>query len=224
MSESLIDRFISLMAHFDMTPNAFAKKSTLDPSHWNKMLAGEANITAKTLEKISCAFPSINMNWVKTGQGAMIKDMELPPKGGKALSQLESPNTIPLLPIEAVAGGLAGISDGVMLRDCRQIIPPVSGADWAIQISGDSMEPELSSGTILYIKRINNKAFIPWGNTMVVDTENGVVVKKLYPVDNQSEYIEARSVNPNYPPYLIETSSIYGIYRILGTSFVNSTF
>ena len=131
--------------------------------------------------------------------------------------------SVPLLPVEAMAGGLTGISEGVILRDCRKIKSPVNGAEWVIQISGDSMIPELISGTFLYIKRINNKAFIPWGNTLVVDTENGVVVKKLFPVSNTDEYVEARSVNPDYPPYKIETSSIYGIYRILATSFVNST-
>lgn len=57
---------------------------------------------------------------------------------------------------------------------------------------------------------------------MVIDTENGVVVKVVYPVneegarsDRDCRFIEARSYNPAYPPFLIPTESIYGLYRII---------
>ena len=55
-----------------------------------------------------------------------------------------------------------------------------------------------------------------------IDTENGVVVKVIYPAgdsvvlpDCPMEYIEARSYNPAYPPFLIPTESIYGLYRVI---------
>ena len=129
---------------------------------------------------------------------------------------------VPLLPVEAMAGTLQGFSEGVALRDCKKIKSPVEGADWAIQISGDSMEPEYRNGSYLYIKKMSGK-FVPWGHTLVVDTIDGVVVKKIFPIDGTDEYIEARSINTKYPPFKIETSCILGMYRVLGGSFINST-
>lgn len=129
---------------------------------------------------------------------------------------------VPLLPVEAMAGSLQGYSRGVALRDCRKIKSPVNGADWAIQISGDSMEPDFRNGSYLYIKKLS-RSFIPWGHTLVVDTIDGVVVKEIYPVEGTDEFIEARSINKKYPPFKIETSCIIGMYRVLGGSFVNST-
>ncbi|ROT19637.1 S24 family peptidase [Muribaculaceae bacterium Isolate-114 (HZI)] len=127
-----------------------------------------------------------------------------------------------LLPVEAMAGPLQGYSEGVALRDCKKIKSPVSGADWAIQISGDSMEPEYKSGSYLFIKKMTG-SFIPWGHVLVLDTMDGVVVKKIYQIDDTDEFIEARSINPKYPPFRIETSCILGIYRVLGGTFIYST-
>ena len=127
---------------------------------------------------------------------------------------------IPLLPIEAMAGSLQGRSDGVELRNCRKIKSPVAGADWAIQISGDSMEPDFKNGSILFIRKLTSR-MIPWGHPMVIDTYDGVVFKKIFPDDE--EYIEARSINPDYPPFQIERSIVLGLYRVLGSTFINST-
>ncbi len=129
---------------------------------------------------------------------------------------------VPILPVEAMAGSLQGYSEGVALRDCRKIKSPVQGADWAIQISGDSMEPDYKNGSYLFIKKMSG-GFIPWGQTLVVDTLDGVVVKDIYPIDGTDAVIEARSKNTKYPPFRIDTSCILGMYRVLGGSFINST-
>ena len=106
--------------------------------------------------------------------------------------------------------------------DCETVISPVD-ADLAIQVHGDSMEPNFSNGDTLFIKRINEKNFIPWGNPMVIDTENGVLVKAVYPVDGDDETIEAHSYNPAYPPLRVPTATIYGLYKVTGRMSVYNT-
>ena len=130
---------------------------------------------------------------------------------------------VPLLPVAAFAGNLQSWSEGYELSQCEKIIAPVKGVDFAIRLSGDSMEPVLHNGSTLFIKRINEKAFLPWGNMMVVDTENGVLVKAVYPVPEEPNMIEARSVNPKYPPIRIPGESIFGIYRILSATTAYAT-
>lgn len=129
---------------------------------------------------------------------------------------------VPLIPVEAMAGTLQAFSEGVGSASCRKIMSPVKGAEWAIQISGDSMQPDYKNSSYLFIKKMAG-SFIPWGQTMVIDTYDGVVVKEIYPFEDNDDYIEARSINPKYPPFQIEKSSIIGIYRVLGRTFINTT-
>ncbi|MBD5585341.1 MAG: helix-turn-helix transcriptional regulator, partial [Clostridia bacterium] len=51
---------------------------------------------------------------------------------------IDDADYVPLLPVEAMAGTLQGLSQGIELAGCQKIKSPVKGADWAIVISGDS--------------------------------------------------------------------------------------
>ncbi len=224
MNNSIPDRIEEVMSYYRLNKNSLAIKSGLDSGNLGKMLSGKQTITNKTLEKICDALPELNISWLKTGEGNMMSDYipKTYPTDLKSQESGQKDDYVPLLPVEAMAGSLQGFSEGVALRDCRKIKSPVQGADWAIQISGDSMEPDYKNGSYLYIKKMQS-SFIPWGQTMVVDTIDGVVVKNIYPIEGTDEFIEARSINQKYPPFKIETSDIIGVYRVLGGSFINST-
>jgi phage repressor protein C with HTH and peptisase S24 domain len=122
---------------------------------------------------------------------------------------------VQMLPISAAAGSLNDFAVSVRDSDCEKIISPIRGADLAITISGDSMEPEYHSGSQILIKRINERAFIDWGKVYVLDTCNGNVIKKIFPVKDDSDKLKCVSINPEYPPFEVSLEDIYGIYRVL---------
>ena len=130
---------------------------------------------------------------------------------------------MPLLPARASAGSIQAYSDPVTLNQCERIRVPVRGVDFAIIISGDSMEPEFFHGDTIMIKRINERSYIPWGNPMVVDTNNGVMLKSIYPSDDSPEYITAKSLNPRYPPFSIPTMDVIALYKVVGLMRLYST-
>lgn len=196
----------------------FARRIGASPAY---VAAMRRSISDEKVMQIRNAFPDLNTDWLLYGQGEML----MPEKQTADGFSMED-YIVPLIPIDAHAGALQLYSEGVQLRDCEKIMSPVSGADFAIRISGDSMEPEIHDGSYLFIKRINEAAFIPWGNNLVIDTENGTLVKAVYPStrkERPAEWIEARSKNPKYPPIEIPTSSIFGLYRILGEARMTST-
>ena len=121
---------------------------------------------------------------------------------------------VPLLPTSARAGTLADFAQTVTEYDCERIISPVKGADYAIQVTGDSMAPEYEPGCQVLIKKIFEDQFVEWGKTYVLDTSNGAVVKKIFPTEDPA-VIECRSVNPQYPPFRVKCEHIHGWYRVL---------
>lgn len=182
--------------------------------------------------KILSYSPEINPYWLLTGDGEMLnipsgyKIDEIAIPTNEELQKLRNKEVhwVPLIPSAALANSLVEYtSNSVFLKDCQKTVSPVMGAQYAIPISGDSMEPEYHDGAIAYIKVINSSAFIPWGHAVILDTENGAYLKKIYPDDENPEYVWARSINPAYPPMHIPVSSIYRIFRVLGTSRIFTT-
>ena len=121
---------------------------------------------------------------------------------------------IPVLPTDARAGTLADFSDSVEAYNCERMVSPIKGADFAMQVTGDSMSPEYPSGSVIICKKINEKAFIEWGKVFVLDTPNGAVIKSVRKTDDDNE-VECVSLNPAYQPFRINTEYINGWYRVL---------
>lgn len=174
----------------------------------------------RTVDAIVSAFPELNSHWLLTGEGDMLNSTSQE----ETMTASCMPVRIPLIPASAFAGGVEGFApETLSLRNCELVISPIEGAEYAIPITGDSMEPDYADGSIAYIKRINETAFIPWGHTVILDTENGAFIKRIFP-DNQDErFIWAKSINTAYPPMHIPKRSIFRIFRVLGTSRIFTT-
>ena len=126
----------------------------------------------------------------------------------------DNAETIPVIPVEAMAGTLKEFFQSVNEYDCERMVSPIKGADYAIKVNGDSMSPEIPNGSHILLKRINEEQFVEWGKIFCLDTANGAVIKRIFPTDDP-EVIECRSINPEYPSFKVNTRHINGWYRVL---------
>lgn len=126
----------------------------------------------------------------------------------------ETTDTIPVIPVEAMAGTLQEFFQSVQDYDCERMVSPIKGADYAIKVNGDSMSPEIPNGSHILLKRILEDQFVEWGKIFCLDTANGAVIKRVFPTDDP-EVVECRSINPEYPSFRINTKHINGWYRVL---------
>lgn len=202
------ERLLEFLKAEGITSSEFARKMGVSPAYIASM---RKSMPEEKVEKVTTLYPQLNRDWLMYGEGSMYREMSNSEINPHRLDR----RMVPLIPIHAKAGRFDMYMQGVMPEDCTRVYAPIPGVECAIQVRGDSMEPKIHNGSILFLEKINDKAFIPWGNPMVLDTENGSLVKVLYPSDKGNDYLEARSYNPDYPPYTIPMESIYGIYRIL---------
>ncbi|MDE6442965.1 MAG: S24 family peptidase [Muribaculaceae bacterium] len=212
--ETVKDRLLLFLKSEGISKSEFARRMEVSVAYLGAM---RKSMPEEKVAKVTSLFPHLNRDWLLYGEGEMIR------KPSRRKSEIDR-YMVPLLPVEAQAGSLQMFSQGVSLMECERIMAPSPDIDCAIRVSGDSMEPNIRSGTILFIKRINEKAFIPWGHPMVIDSENGVLVKVVYPSEEGKEFIEARSYNERYPDIHIPMSCLYGIYRIVSQSEITTTF
>ena len=168
---------------------------------------------ADVLSKISITHPDLNLNWLLTGKGKMLKDTVVEKKS-------EDRTCLPILPFSAMAGELSdniptSFNDG--LEKCY--VPDFSarGADYAIRVDGDSMYPRYSNGEILAIRVIQNPTFFQWGKVYCLATNQGCVVKRLFPDPDDPDGIICHSENyQHYPDYKITKADIFNVAIVVG--------
>lgn len=226
-------RLLTFLRERNITQAEFATLLGVSPAYVGAMRRGLSTAKASRLSEI---FPELNRDWLLYGDGEMLNERREGSRetGGEeresrvdvsALDE-ETGTVVPLLPVQAFAGNLQAWSKPVLLAECEKIISPVSPVDFAIRISGDSMEPEFADGTTLFVRRITDRNFMPWGHPVVIDSSNGVIFKLIYPPTDDGDgepWIEARSLNPRYPPLRISTDTIIGIYRVCASIRIYNT-
>lgn len=79
-------------------------------------------------------------------------------------------------------------------------------ADYALVVNGDSMEPLIKNGQLIYVKECPD---VENGEIAVVEIDGAVTCKKVY---KWADHIELHSLNTAYEPIIIKS----GNFRILG--------
>ena len=125
-------------------------------------------------------------------------------------------NTRPRIPYDAAAVALTDTINGITEYECEQvpIISVFPKYDFTIRITGKSMEPEYYAGDEVACLKINEKRFIQWGRVHVLDTTQGVVIKRIY---DDGDSIRCNSFNTEYPDFSIPKEDIRSFNLVVGS-------
>lgn len=126
------------------------------------------------------------------------------------------PDSIPLIPIEAMAGVLSG-EQTVFEYECeRYVVPMFKGADFLIPVKGSSMYPKYSSGDIVACQRIPmSDLFFQWNKVYVIDTNQGALIKRIKPGSTPDRVLIV-SDNDKYDPFELPYSAIHAVALVIG--------
>lgn len=169
----------------------------------------------------------VDSSWLLTGEGAMLQETEnnnAPTSKHTVEIAHQVPHGssegIPLIPLDAVAGFPAESGGGVRLEDCeRYVIPEFEnkGANFLIRVSGDSMVPLYYSGDLLACRKITDIRFFQWGTVYVLETSQGVLVKRVQESVDHADSILCVSENSSvHHPFLLPRDDIRSLSIIVG--------
>lgn len=163
-------------------------------------------VSTKILVPFCLAFPKVNANYIITGRGNMFLDEE---------HIDESVKTLPRIPYDAAAGSLTNAVDGVTSLQCEQapVVSAFPRYDFTIRVTGRSMEPMYFSGDEVACLRINESRFLQWGRVHVLDTAQGVIIKRIY---ENGDSIRCASFNPEYPDFNVPKDEIFSYNLVVG--------
>ena len=160
------------------------------------------SVTADRAEEFLLFYKDASAEWLLRGDGIMCGDV----CGNE---------TRPRIPYDAAAGSLTDAVEGVTEVQCERM--PVVAAfpkyDFTLRVTGQSMEPVHCSGDEVACLRVIESRFLQWGRVYVLDTTQGIVIKRKY--DN-GDSIRCVSYNPEYPDFNIPKEDIRSYNLVVG--------
>lgn len=203
--ESLRERIKKVLSDHRTTANGISKGDSAVQNKLSRQLR-EATVTADVIQLILGTFPDVSAEWLLRGED--VKVIEFNREG-------DSVKTLPRIPYNAAAGSLADAVEGVTEYQCERL--PVVAAfpkyDFTMRVSGRSMEPYYYAGDEVACLRINEARFLQWGRVHVLDTTQGIVIKKIY---ENGDAIRCVSFNPEYPDFNIPKEDIFSYNLVVG--------
>lgn len=202
------ERLVAFIKEKGLSQSRFEKSVGLSNGFVNNISKG---IGADKLQKILCVYPDLSTKWLLTGEGEMIKINEI-----KSSVDERNKDTRPRIPYDVAAGTLTETIEGVTEYQCEEV--PVISAfphyDFTIRVVGRSMEPEYFAGDEVACLKVNEKRFLQWGRVHVLDTTQGVVIKRIY---DDGDCITCRSYNPEFPDFSIPKEDIRSYNLVVGS-------
>ncbi|MDY5969277.1 MAG: LexA family transcriptional regulator [Bacteroidales bacterium] len=217
---------LSIKDNLGKTLVSIAEDLGVKPSTLYQITTGKQPISNKMANRIIKTYPQFNIAWVRTGEGEMISHAEKH-RNAQIIQTAPLPTNateenrfaLPLIPFDAVAGLPSVDNMGVSFLDCEQYIVPEfyqRGAEFLIRVSGASMTPTYFSGDILACRRIRDVLFLQWGNVYVIDTSQGVLVKRVKQ-SNRDGCVTLVSDNAaQYAPFDVPETDIRSVSLVVG--------
>ena len=217
MESHLKDRLKILASHYGLSIRALEDRCGLSRNVIGNM-SDTGTLGADKLSKILDAVPEVNPIWLISGRGDMLGETvrsEAHPVGKVAEGRRFSTATRPRIPLTAAAGELAELISPTSDAECERfpVIPSFARYDFTIIIEGDSMAPDYLPGDELACALVDDSADIKWGRPYVLDTERGIVFKRLY---DGGDSIMCTSINPTGPSFIIDKTDIHHIAAVVG--------
>ena len=179
-------------------------------------------IGSEKLSDILRAFPELNRNWLLFGEGEMLHTGA--PAEASVSEDTPPPQLIPappgkglpLIPLPAMAGFLKGAADIDPNEIEWYFVPAFRDCQFLIRVKGESMSPRYLSGDIVACREVQDTGtFFQWGKTYVLDTDQGVVIKRVRPSEKEN-HILCVSDNPEYDPFDVPIAGIYHLAIVRG--------
>ncbi|MFV0505600.1 MAG: S24 family peptidase [Bacteroidales bacterium] len=156
-------------------------------------------------------FPKISPHWLLSGEGEL------------HTSKMRDDNNMQNLPLlsytDLSSSNWEDIRNSEVYHTGTYVIPEFKqkGVDFLIRIHGDSMAPFYANGDILACKQLMDSSFFQWGHVYALETEQGLVVKRLYKCAESKEYVVCASENEaKYPRFSLPLNAVNKVAITLG--------
>lgn len=198
-----------------MSQTEFAEAIGLNRSSLSLVEAGKRSVPKSARDGLLKL--KVNPAYVYEGVGDMLLESTLLASTGKAVNFAYQ--EVPFVTIPARAGFAEHFGSSEEFK--LEVFPMRTGkkVDFAFEVEGDSMDPLLTDGDVVFTRKVENADFIylptERRNTVyVVVFGHSILIKHLAVKD---EHLELYSVNSAYQTVRLEFEKVRAIFKVVGS-------
>lgn len=228
LKELAINKGYTNINQFEMAvdlPNGYVRKAK--------------KVTKARQLQIQSAFPDLNMSWLLTGEGEMLRhapSQNITGNNNIVGNSNTGNNTIianaqaqedtdhhskPIVPKYLTSQPNTDVykilnTDGHSLQlDSMTAIPPYNNFDFYYMVRQDAMKPIYKEGDVLALAHTERGSDIIQGASMIIDTNDfGFLLRRIY---DRGDYYECRTINEksSFETQKIAKTKVIRLYRIV---------
>lgn len=215
-----IDRFLQYLEYKGITENKATIECGLAQGLLHQAKSGKSDLGAKTIDKILIKYQDLSREYLLTGEGEMLK-----PKANETsiINEKSCPvkgyeTGVPYYNVDFLGGFDMVLNNQTINPEYLIDFQEYSKATCWCNITGHSMEPEITHGDIIALKEIEDFSFLPYGEIYAIITTTGMrTIKRLGPAKLPGHYaLIPTNKAPEYGTQEIPKELIYKVYAVLG--------
>lgn len=211
-NQTIKDRLISFIQYLKIGQRKFEHACGLANGYVNNI---RRSVSPEKLQIIAQQFPELNTGWLMTGEGEMLKtapEAEEPQKPVK--------NYTEGAPFYDVTFDLGFHEFEAPEHERPEYLINAPGYEHATlwcRAAGESMRPEINSGDLIALRRVDDFSWLSYGDIYGIITRNGLRTIKRIGHSDQPGCIRLIPSNPAFEAQDIPLDMITIVYRVLGT-------
>ncbi len=221
------ERILKYIDYKGISKQAFFKKTGLRRGFLDADKL-HTSIPDTFIATIIAVYPEIDLDWLLTGRGSMLKTEFTPPMGEQvAVKEKEILPEVnyeykgaPYYNVDFIGGFDLVLNDQTRNPDYYINFAPYNkdGVLWC-NITGHSMEPELNNGDFIAMKEMHDPIeYLPYGEIYGIVTDSYRTVKRIRMADrNGFVRLIPTNKSPEYGEQEIPVSMIRKVYAVLGS-------
>lgn len=205
------ERIAQIISKFCESKADFARKVGEKPQTVSNWVVRDNGINV--LNKVMEVFPQVNKDWLMTGHGDMIKS-----NNNNSEPQINFTKGVPYYNVDFIGGFDIVLNDQTISPEYLIDFRKYNEATCWCNVTGHSMEPEITHGDIIALKKIEDKSFLPLGEVYAIVTTNGMrTIKRLGPSNDPKCYtLVPTNKSPEYGIQELPKDMIEHIFQVLG--------
>ncbi len=206
------DRLAHFVHYTGLNDHQFSLKTGLSNGLLANITKKKASFTNDTVEKIMVAFPELNIEWILSGKGEMLKALPI----NETLFLQDPPTPYTPNKTASVVYLFPDTTVPVFLPKDKHSLQHFSlpwlgsGVYWAFEMKGNSMQPTINHGDFIIAKELEALDWLRNGEIHVLLTSKGMFIKRAY--KNPDHTIRLCSDQEGYGNEEMDAKSVHTIF------------